>query len=118
MPSRTLLCYGDSNTHGTRPHTPSGRLERFDWDQRWTGVLARGLGADWRVIEEGLPSRTTVHDDPIDGPPQERPELSATMPAKPATRRCVAVDAGHQRSQGPLLGDTSGYCQRPASAAG
>ena len=67
MPPRTLLCYGDSNTHGTRPHTPSGRLERFDWDERWTGVLARGLGADWQVIEEGLPSRTTVHDDPIDG---------------------------------------------------
>ncbi|UUW73261.1 SGNH/GDSL hydrolase family protein [Pseudomonas oryzihabitans] len=67
MPLRTLLCYGDSNTHGTRPLTQPGVLERFDWDERWTGILARGLGRDWRVIEEGLPARTTVHDDPIDG---------------------------------------------------
>lgn len=67
MPLRTLLCYGNSNTHGTRPLTQPGVLERFDWDERWPGVLARGLGADWRVIEEGLPARTTVHDDPIDG---------------------------------------------------
>ena len=50
MPLRTLLCYGDSNTHGTRPLTQSGVLERFGWDERWPGVLARGLGADWRVI--------------------------------------------------------------------
>lgn len=67
MPLRTLLCYGDSNTHGTRPLTQPGVLERFGWDERWTGVLARGLGDDWRVTEEGLPARTTVHDDPIDG---------------------------------------------------
>lgn len=67
MPLRTLLCYGDSNTHGTRPLTQPGVLERFGWDERWPGVLARGLGADWRVIEEGLPARTTVHDDPIHG---------------------------------------------------
>lgn len=67
MPPRTLLCYGDSNTHGTRPLTQPGVLERFGWDERWPGVLASGLGADWRVIEEGLPARTTVHDDPIDG---------------------------------------------------
>ncbi|WP_282288784.1 SGNH/GDSL hydrolase family protein [Pseudomonas sp. PS02302] len=67
MSLRTLLCYGDSNTHGTRPLTQPGVLERFGWDERWPGVLASGLGADWRVIEEGLPARTTVHDDPIDG---------------------------------------------------
>lgn len=67
MSLRTLLCYGDSNTHGTRPLTQPGVLERFGWDERWPGVLARGLGADWRVIEEGLPARTTVHADPIDG---------------------------------------------------
>ncbi|AXA66663.1 SGNH/GDSL hydrolase family protein [Pseudomonas oryzihabitans] len=67
MSLRTLLCYGDSNTHGTRPLTQPGVLERFGWDERWPGVLARGLGPDWRVIEEGLPARTTVHADPIDG---------------------------------------------------
>ncbi|WP_144960670.1 SGNH/GDSL hydrolase family protein [Pseudomonas oryzihabitans] len=67
MPLRTLLCYGDSNTHGTLPHGYFDKMERFDWSERWTGVLARGLGTEWRVIEEGLPGRTTVHDDPIDG---------------------------------------------------
>jgi lysophospholipase L1-like esterase len=31
---------------------------------RWPGVLARELGADWRVIEEGQNGRTTVFEDP------------------------------------------------------
>jgi lysophospholipase L1-like esterase len=30
--------------------------------------LRRRLGGDWIVIEEGHPGRTTVHDDPIEGP--------------------------------------------------
>jgi lysophospholipase L1-like esterase len=29
--------------------------------------MAAELGAGYRVIEEGLPGRTTVHDDPIEG---------------------------------------------------
>ncbi|WP_431226117.1 SGNH/GDSL hydrolase family protein [Burkholderia contaminans] len=67
MTQKTVLCYGDSNTHGTRPMTRAGVLERFAREERWTGVLAHTLGASWRVIEEGLPARTTVHDDPIEG---------------------------------------------------
>ena len=67
MTQKTVLCYGDSNTHGTRPMTRAGVLERFAREERWTGVLAQTLGASWRVIEEGLPARTTVHDDPIEG---------------------------------------------------
>jgi lysophospholipase L1-like esterase len=67
MPIRTVLCYGDSNTHGTMPVTQPGMLSRFDETDRWPGVLRGQLGADWRVIEEGLPGRTTVHDDPIEG---------------------------------------------------
>ncbi|MDN7933390.1 GDSL-type esterase/lipase family protein [Burkholderia metallica] len=47
--------------------TRAGGLERFAHDERWTGVLAHALGSGWRVIEEGLPARTTVHDDPIEG---------------------------------------------------
>jgi len=42
-------------------------LERFDREERWTGVLAQTLGAGWKIVEEGLPARTTVHDDPIEG---------------------------------------------------
>jgi len=29
--------------------------------------MASELGAGWRVIEEGHPSRTPVHDDPVEG---------------------------------------------------
>ena len=29
--------------------------------------MANALGDDWTLIEEGLPGRTTVHDDPIEG---------------------------------------------------
>ena len=60
---RTVLCYGDSNTWGSDPETG----DRFAPDVRWPGVLARGLGEGFRVIEEGLPGRTTVRDDPIEG---------------------------------------------------
>jgi lysophospholipase L1-like esterase len=60
---RTVLCYGDSNTWGSDPETG----ERFAPDVRWPGVLARGLGEGFRVVEEGLSGRTTVWDDPIEG---------------------------------------------------
>jgi lysophospholipase L1-like esterase len=33
---------------------------------RWTGVLATRLGAEYRVVEEGLNGRTTRWDDPIE----------------------------------------------------
>ncbi len=60
---KTVLCYGDSTTWGYDPETEM----RFPPDARWTGVLARELGSDYRVIEEGLNGRTTVWDDPIEG---------------------------------------------------
>jgi lysophospholipase L1-like esterase len=67
MTTRTLLCYGDSNTHGTKPLNLPGVLERFGPADRWPGVLRTALGEGWSVVEEGLPARTTVHDDPIEG---------------------------------------------------
>ena len=60
---KAVLCYGDSNTWGSDPETG----ERFPEDVRWPGVLAWNLGDGYRVIEEGLPGRTTVWDDPIEG---------------------------------------------------
>jgi lysophospholipase L1-like esterase len=63
---RTLLLYGDSNTHGTMPAPHLAFDGRFDRDERWAGRLARLL-PDWEVIAEGHPGRTTVHDDPIEG---------------------------------------------------
>jgi lysophospholipase L1-like esterase len=64
----TILCFGDSNTHGTPPMRFIGDLGRYDRATRWPGVMAQALGPDWQVIEEGQPGRTTVHDDPIEGP--------------------------------------------------
>jgi lysophospholipase L1-like esterase len=60
--TRTVLCFGDSNTYGSIPGVAGGRYDR---EIRWSGVLARELGDGWRVIEEGLPGRTTVFDDPL-----------------------------------------------------
>lgn len=65
--TRTVLCFGDSNTHGTCPIASDGIRRRHDRRTRWTGLLAERLERDWHVIEEGLPGRTTVHDDPIEG---------------------------------------------------
>jgi lysophospholipase L1-like esterase len=73
---KTLLCYGDSNTHGSLPMpgpmirpaaaNPSQRT-RLGPNERWPGIVRQRLGSDWLVIEEGLGGRTTVLDDPIDG---------------------------------------------------
>jgi len=64
---RTLLCYGDSNTHGTLPLPDLDTSRRMARADRWTTHLASAL-PDWEVIPEGQPGRTTVHDDPIEGP--------------------------------------------------
>lgn len=63
--NRNILCYGDSNTYG---QIPGGQpLDRYEFHQRWPGVLARELGRGWHIVEEGLSGRTTVRDDPIEG---------------------------------------------------
>jgi lysophospholipase L1-like esterase len=63
---KTILLFGDSNTHGTIPMPDIGFSGRFGRDERWAGRLARLL-PDWEVITEGHPGRTTVHDDPVEG---------------------------------------------------
>ncbi|WP_438996803.1 SGNH/GDSL hydrolase family protein [Candidatus Puniceispirillum sp.] len=65
--SRSLLCFGDSNTHGTPPMESLSSQGRFGIDVRWPAVMQTRLAPDWTVIEEGHPGRTTVHDDPING---------------------------------------------------
>jgi lysophospholipase L1-like esterase len=64
---RVVLCYGDSNTHGTAPMATLEEMGRHGPAERWPGVLAAELGAGWRVMEEGLPGRTTVYPDPVSG---------------------------------------------------
>ena len=64
----TLLTFGDSNTHGTRPIVAEGDYGRFDAKARWPCVAKEALGDKWLLVEEGLPGRTTCFDDPIMGP--------------------------------------------------
>ncbi|WP_136442497.1 SGNH/GDSL hydrolase family protein [Pacificoceanicola onchidii] len=62
-----ILCYGDSNTHGTRPMTVAGVSERHAAGDRWPDAMAAALGVGHQVLSEGLPGRTTVHDDMVEG---------------------------------------------------
>jgi lysophospholipase L1-like esterase len=67
MGERVVLAYGDSNTHGTMPMATLEDTGRWAPDERWPGVLAAELGARGRIVEEGLPGRTTVYPDPVSG---------------------------------------------------
>ena len=52
---KNVLCFGDSNTWGYSPQDGN----RHPPEIRWTGVLQKLLGENYRVIEEGLNGRTT-----------------------------------------------------------
>lgn len=62
-----ILIYGDSNTFGIGPMPYLGAHVVHPQGVRWGDVAAHALGADWDVVIEGLPGRTTIHDDPIEG---------------------------------------------------
>ena len=62
MNKKRILCFGDSNTHGTNPVGP-----RYGEDERWPMILQTLLGEDFRVIEEGFGGRTIAFDDPVEG---------------------------------------------------
>ncbi len=57
-----ILCYGDSNTWG---FIPGGDGARLAANARWPGVMSKLLRTNYRITEEGLCGRTTVHDDPF-----------------------------------------------------
>lgn len=67
IPARTVLCFGDSNTHGTIAMATVAERRRHDKADRWPNVMASELPADWDIIAEGHPGRTAVWDDPIEG---------------------------------------------------
>ncbi|MBQ8647417.1 MAG: lipolytic enzyme, G-D-S-L [Oscillospiraceae bacterium] len=58
---KRILIFGDSNTYGYNTE----RDGRFPRTVRWPGRLAHLLGEGYAVIEEGLPGRTAVFDDPL-----------------------------------------------------
>ena len=65
---RQILCFGDSNTYGycADPADCADGGTRFSEEERWTGRLQAALGPAYRIIEEGLPGRTTVFEDPVE----------------------------------------------------
>lgn len=77
---RHIVCLGDSNTHGYSPDAPQFR---FGEEERWTCLLQRALGQDHLVVEEGLPGRTTVFEDPVE----------EGMPALPYLYPCLKSHA-------------------------
>lgn len=58
---KTILCFGDSNTHGYN----SSNKGRFTEDERWTCLLSEYLGNNYSIKEEGMSGRTTVFKDPL-----------------------------------------------------
>jgi lysophospholipase L1-like esterase len=60
---RDVLCFGDSNTWGA---DPADDARRFEWPVRWPGVLQRGLGEDYHVVEDAIGGRTAVHGDNLE----------------------------------------------------
>ncbi|MBQ3072356.1 MAG: SGNH/GDSL hydrolase family protein [Oscillospiraceae bacterium] len=73
---KNILCYGDSNTWGWIPGKPECR---FPYDVRWTGLLQKKLGDEYRVIEAGLNGRTTVWEDPVTPNRNGKATLGATL---------------------------------------
>lgn len=67
MTETTILCFGDSNTHGTKPMPDMNSRERHAKSDRWPTVMADILGPDYEVIAEGHPGRNAACDDPIEG---------------------------------------------------
>lgn len=60
MSERRIVCFGDSNTWGYNPENGT----RYDENTRWTKLLEKKLGGDFRIIEEGQNGRTIANPDP------------------------------------------------------
>ena len=88
----TVVCFGDTNTWGY--DNRSG--DRLPYDERWTGMLAKELGTDFRVIEEGLPGRATT-EDPVE------PGKNAREQIGPCLESHAPGPAGRSGWPGPRL---------------
>lgn len=81
MAEKRIVCFGDSNTWGYNPENGS----RYDENTRWTKLLEKKLGGDYRIIEEGQNGRTIANPDPWEwgtkcGMDQILPILESHMP--------------------------------------
>ena len=64
---KRILIYGDSNSFGTGPMKDLPDDPVLPRGARWGDQLAKLLGEGFEVIVEGLPGRTSVFDDPVEG---------------------------------------------------
>jgi lysophospholipase L1-like esterase len=67
--TRTIVCFGDSNTHGANPSghgTEPAGPRRLPRAVRWPRVMEAALGEGYEVIEEGLNGRCTIWDSEIE----------------------------------------------------
>lgn len=64
---KRILIYGDSNTFGIAPMRGLEDSPVLARRERWGDKLADALGSDFDVVIQGLPGRTTVFDDPVEG---------------------------------------------------
>lgn len=63
---KNILCYGDSNTWGNVAGSMDPKLrlaQRFNYDERWVGILQQLLGNSFYIIEAGLNGRSTAFDE-------------------------------------------------------
>lgn len=78
----SVLCFGDSNTWGMNPQT----MARFEPELRWTGVLQKELGTNFKIIEEGLVGRTAAFSFPFE------PEVSGLTYFLPCVKSHAPLD--------------------------
>ena len=64
---KRILIYGDSNSFGIAPMRDLTDDPVLPRGARWGDQLARLLGDDFEIVIEGLPGRTSVFDDPVEG---------------------------------------------------
>lgn len=60
MEEKRIVCFGDSNTWGYNPENGT----RYSDDIRWTKLLEKKFGGEYRIIEEGQNGRTIACPDP------------------------------------------------------
>lgn len=88
---KSVLVFGDSLSWGRVP----GQRERHVFEDRWPNIVSNALGDDVRVIEECLPGRTTVFDDPFPGRSKWASSTAYDL-GQPSTHRSVHPHARHQ----------------------
>ena len=84
-----ILCYGDSNTHGTKPLKEVGKLERHGPGNRWPDVMADAL-ARVDVSAPEVPLVATVLAEAVTDPARIRELLVEQVTGSVRWRESVA----------------------------